>query len=81
VRSHKVEYFRPAFSGERIRVETWVKNLRKVRSLRCYRFIRVSDEIELVRGETDWVFVEANSDRPVAIPPEVSSLFTLNKEK
>ena len=77
VRSHKVEYLLPAFAGEQIRVETWVETMRKVRSLRCYRFVRVADEKELVRGETDWVFVDAETGRPMSIPPEVISLFTL----
>jgi len=77
VRSHTVEYLRPAFAGERIKVLTWVANMRRVRSLRRYRFIRVVDEQLLVRGETDWVFVDARDGSPRAIPPEVSSLFTL----
>jgi acyl-CoA thioester hydrolase len=77
VRSHLVEYLRPAFEGERIKVQTWVVNLRRVRSLRRYRFIRVADEVLLVRGETDWVFVDANSGAPRAIPAEVAGLFTL----
>jgi len=77
VRSHSIEYLRPAFAGERIRVETWVANLRRVRSLRRYRFLRVADEILLVRGETDWVFVDANSGAPHAVPAEIAALFTL----
>ena len=77
VRSHKIEYLSPAFAGERIRVETWVANMRRVRSLRCYRFIRISDEQELVRGETDWVFWDTQKGRPLAIPPKVSDLFTI----
>jgi acyl-CoA thioesterase FadM len=31
----------------------------------------------LVRGETDWVFVDAKSGAPRAIPAEVAGLFTL----
>jgi acyl-CoA thioester hydrolase len=77
VRSHLVEYLRPAFEGERIRVQTWVANMRRVRSLRRYRFIRAADEQLLVRGETDWVFVDANNGSPRAIPAEVAGLFTL----
>jgi acyl-CoA thioester hydrolase len=81
VRSHKVEYLSPAFAGERIRVETWVANMRRVRSLRCYRFARISDEQELVRGETNWVFMDIETGRPLAIPSEVSDLFTLVPNK
>ena len=76
VRSHMVEYLRPAFAGERIRVQTWVVNMRRVRSLRRYRFLRVTDEQPLVRGETDWVFVDTNSGAPRAVPPQVIDLFT-----
>jgi acyl-CoA thioester hydrolase len=77
VRSHRIEYLSPAFAGERIRVLTWVVNMRRVRSLRRYQFNRVADEQLLVRGETDWVFVDANTGYPRAVPPEVTSLFTL----
>jgi len=77
VRSHKIEYLSPAFAGERIRVETWVVNMRRVRSLRRYRFVRVADEQLLVRGETDWVFVDVSNGHPRAVPPEVMNLFTL----
>jgi acyl-CoA thioester hydrolase len=77
VRSHMIEYLRPAFAGERIQVQTWVVNMRRVRSLRRYHFLRVVDEQLLVRGETDWVFVDANSGALRAVPPEVTDLFTL----
>jgi len=81
VRSHTVEYLRPAFAGERVMVLTWVANMRRVRSLRRYQFIRVKDQQLLVRGETDWVFVDANTGSPRAIPEEVTSLFTLIPDK
>ena len=77
VRSHMVEYLKPAFEGERVKVLTWVANLRRVRSLRRYHFVRAVDEGLLVRGETDWVFVDANSGSPRAIPAEVARIFRL----
>ncbi len=73
VRSHHVEYFRPAFAGDQIEVRTWVANMRRVRSLRRYEFLRNGDL--LVKGETDWVFVDARSGRPVAIPEQVKAVF------
>lgn len=77
VRSHMVEYLRPAFAGQHLKVLTWVVNMRRVRSLRRYQFVRIEDEQVLVRGETNWVFVDAKDGSPRAIPPEVASLFTL----
>jgi acyl-CoA thioester hydrolase len=75
VRQHRIEYLLPAFAGEEIEVRTWVESIRRVRSLRKYEFLRKSDGAVLVRGETDWVFVDSRSGRPVAIPAEVVRVF------
>jgi acyl-CoA thioester hydrolase len=77
VRSHQVEYFLPAFAGDEIELRTWVVNIRRVRSLRRYEFIRKQDGRTLVKGETDWVFVDVKSGMPLAIPHAVQSLFSL----
>ena len=77
VRSHSIEYLSPAYSGERLKALTWVVNMRRVRSLRRYRFLRAEDDQLLVRGETDWVFVDVKTGHLRAIPPEVTDLFTL----
>jgi acyl-CoA thioesterase FadM len=34
----------------------------------------------LAEGQTDWVYVDANTGRPLGIPPEVAGLFTLIEE-
>ena len=75
IRKHSVEYFLPAFAGEEIEVRTWVENLRKVRSLRMYEFVRKSDGKVLVKGETDWVFMDTKTGRLKAIPFEVEKIF------
>jgi acyl-CoA thioester hydrolase len=76
VREHKVEYLRPAFAGQEIEIRTWVEDARRVRSLRKYEFVRKSDSSLLVRGETDWVFVDASTGRPLPIPKTVISLLS-----
>lgn len=78
VREHKIEYFLPAFLGEEIEIKTWVENIRRVRSLRRYEFVRKSDEKVLVRGETDWVFVDLKTGAPRAIPEEVSKVLSVH---
>lgn len=77
VRSHNIEYLRPAFAGDRIEIRTWVVNIHRVRSLRRYRFIRVADGKLLVKGETDWVFVDARTGSPMAVPAEIVKIFPL----
>jgi acyl-CoA thioester hydrolase len=76
IRKHSIEYFLPAFEGEEIEVRTWVENLRKVRSLRMYEFVRNSDGKVLVKGETDWVFMDVKTGMPKPIPQEVEKIFT-----
>jgi len=79
---HNIEYLRPAFAGDRIEVNTWVVNIRRVRSLPplpC--FIRAADGKLLVKGETDWVFVDAKTGVPRLIPEEIIRIFPLLQMK
>lgn len=78
IREHKIEYFLPAFAGEEIEIRTWVENMRRVRSLRKYEFVRKADGKVLVQGETDWVFVDTKTGTPRQIPDEVRNIFTLS---
>ena len=75
VREHRVEYFLPAYEGEEIEIRTWVENIRRVRSLRKYEFIRKLDGKVLVKGETDWVFVDVKTGSPRAVPEAVIKVF------
>jgi acyl-CoA thioester hydrolase len=79
VREHKIEYLQPAFAGQEVEIRTWVEDARRVRSLRKYEFVRKSDSSLLVRGETDWVFVDSNTGRPLPIPEAVISLLSPHK--
>ncbi len=80
VRSHKVEYLHPAFSGEVIEAATWVDNFRRVRSLRRYSFSRKSDGILLARGETEWVFIDNQKGKPCTIPEKVRKCYPVAKQ-
>ena len=77
VRTHHIEYFRPAFAGDAIVVLTWVADFRKVRSLRKYKFLRAGDLAVLAQAETDWVFLDAKSGRARAIPDAIKNAFQI----
>ena len=77
VHSHNIEYQHPAFAGEEIAALTWVAGFRRVRSVRRYRFYRKSDNLLLAKGETEWVFVDAETGRPRMIPDAIRRLFLL----
>jgi acyl-CoA thioester hydrolase len=81
VRSHQIEYLRPAFAGEDIVVRTWVADFRKVSSLRRYKIIRPSGDRLLATAATDWVFVNYGTGLPVRVPPEIVAAFELYAEE
>jgi acyl-CoA thioester hydrolase len=75
VRSHHIEYSKPALLGDRVEVRTWVENVRRAFSLRKYEFVRPADGVVLARGETDWVFIDSTTGRPRSIPAEILATF------
>ena len=78
VRSHQIEYLKPALLRDAIRIRTWVENFRRVTSTRKYEFVRVADQAVLARGQTDWVLIDATTGRPRSIPPQLMKLFEID---
>lgn len=77
VRSHAIEYLRPAFVDEPLVVCTWVADFRKATSLRRYRIERAADRTLLALAATDWAFINYQTGRPIRVPPEVSTAYEL----
>jgi acyl-CoA thioester hydrolase len=75
VRSHSIEYLRPAFAGDALSLLTWVADLRSRSSLRKYLVWRTSDRQILAQAETRWVLVDVGTGRARAIPEELRSSF------
>lgn len=75
VRSHHIEYLRPAFAEEKLAILTWVSTVRRSSSQRKYLITRGEELV--ARGETTWVFVDALTGKPRPIPPAVRSVFAL----
>ena len=78
VRETDITYLMPLVYGDSVVVKTWVGNFRRVRSHRMYELRRLSDGEMVAQGSTDWVFLEADSLRPVSIPEELISAFFPN---
>jgi acyl-CoA thioester hydrolase len=75
VRSHKIEYRRPVFAGERVIVRTWVATMKKATSLRRFRVLREADEALLATAETKWAFIDYTTGNLIRIPREVAESF------
>jgi acyl-CoA thioester hydrolase len=75
VRSHAIEYLRPAFAGDGLRLATWVADLRPRSSLRKYLFWRPADGQVVARAETLWVLVNMDTGRACPLPVELRDSF------
>jgi acyl-CoA thioester hydrolase len=81
VRSHSIEYLRPAFAGDALSLLTWVADLRSRSSLRKVLVWRASDRQILAQAETRWVLVEVDTGRACAIPEELRSSFEVVSDR
>jgi acyl-CoA thioester hydrolase len=77
VRSHFVEYLRPAFAGDGLIVHTWVAGITQRSSPRRYLFVREDGGQHIARAETLWVWVNFATGRPARIPSEVAAAFVI----
>lgn len=80
VREHRIRYLNPAYLGDEIEVRTWISEWKRVRRIRKYEFARKADGKVIVKGETQWVFVELTTGRPIALPAEMLALFPVVAE-
>ena len=71
VRSHHVEYGRPAVLGDRLAITTWLTDVTAAACVRHYEFRRNGEGVVIARGRTEWVFVDAATGRPRRLPAEV----------
>jgi acyl-CoA thioester hydrolase len=75
IRSHAIEYLRPAFAGEALRLLTWIGGFGDQASPRHYLFWRERDRKVLAKAKTVWVFVDAETGRARNIPQAFRSAF------
>jgi len=75
VRETQIEYLQPVFYGDSLTVRTWVEDFHRVRSIRKYEIYTQENERLAARAWTDWVYLDALTNQPVSIPPEMIKAF------
>jgi len=75
VRSHNIEYLRPAIAGEDVVILTWVAGFESRRSPRRYWCVRASDRQVLAKAETMWIYVDLGTGRAIPIRDELKRDF------
>ncbi|WP_246479690.1 MULTISPECIES: thioesterase family protein [Niveibacterium] len=75
VRSHHIDYLRPAYAGDALTLITWIAGFSGQTSPRRYVLRRDTDDQILARAETLWVYVDGRSGRPAEIPESFRECF------
>jgi acyl-CoA thioester hydrolase len=75
VRSHSIDYLRPAVAGEELLILTWVAGFESRRSPRRYWCVRASDHQLLAKAETMWIYVDLETGRAIPIREELKQDF------
>lgn len=70
-----IEYLQPVMYGDTIEVKTWVGDFRRIRSRRFYEFRAAGNPEPVARASTDWVYLNASTQRAAVIPPEMITAF------
>lgn len=65
-----IDYLRPAVAGDILAITTWLEKLRGTRITRHYEIRKKGESDLVVTAEVLWVWVDAVTMRPKAIPKE-----------
>lgn len=69
-RRHRLEYRRQAVFGDELEIATWAYALRPASAMRHYAITRVADGEPVARVNTQYVWVDRTTLRPIRIPAE-----------
>lgn len=73
VRSHAITYKQPALKGDLLTLKTYVKQSRGVLSERIVEILNAEQTV-LAVCSTQWCYLNKESKKPEAIPPEIINL-------
>ena len=63
-----LEYQRPAVIDDEVEIATWASDMKHSTALRHFVICRAGDGVQLARAHTLWVWVDAESGKPIRIP-------------
>jgi len=70
----EIDYNRPLFMGDRVRVEMWVSKITKARAYLEFRFYN-GDRIPVAEARQTGAFIHLETHRPRRLTPEERALF------
>jgi acyl-CoA thioester hydrolase len=73
---HEIEYKKPAFQNDRVKLRTWVGKATRITFERFTEIRREADDQVLSTARTLWCPVDAVTGRPVRVSGEIRSQFS-----
>lgn len=77
MRRIEIDYLRPAVAGDTLEIRTWLHEMRGSRAVRRYEIRKHGNDHLTVTAEALWVWVDATTMRPRAIPSVLLDAFVL----
>ncbi len=74
VKSHFIEYKRPSYLGETLKIVTYIKNYKGYISTRIVEIYNAETNRLNVKTATDWCLYNSETKKPMRIPDEILSL-------
>ena len=73
--NHFIEYKSQALLGDQLLLKTFVPNVEGVSTIRHVEITNLETNQLIVNSKAKWCFIDAKTQRPTRITPEVASLF------
>lgn len=73
-RKTTVRYYQPVGYGDTLNIQTWVSDYKRVQSNREYD-LRRADGTPVLRGRTNWVYIDLDTLRPTRAPEDFITNF------
>src|SRR6266566_3365980 len=74
---HEIDYKTPACLGDQVVLRTWVGKATRLTFERFTEILRSTDRQLLSHARTLWCPIDAQTGRPVRVPPEVRERFSI----
>lgn len=76
IRETNIEYLQALHWNDEVEVTTYVADFRRVQSRRHYEFRRVSDNVLVAQANTNWVYLNTETQKPARIPENMMRDFS-----
>jgi acyl-CoA thioester hydrolase len=81
IRRLEVRYYLQVRYGDEIQVRTWLSECGQCTAVREYEVTRVTDGARVARGRALWVYIDAQTQRPLHLPAEIKIALAPNGNK